>query len=174
MTPKQEEFVRQFLIDLNATQAAIRAGYSVKTANEQGARLLANVSVQRAISGAMDRRAKRTEITAERVLQEFAKIAFFDPRGLFNEDGSPKSVTELDDDAAASVAGLDVVELYDDGEKLGQVKKIKLADKLGALTQIGRHLGMFNDKLQVTQDLSALSVEELVALDRIQAKLKAP
>lgn len=68
MTPKQKQFVKEYLIDLNATQAATRAGYSAKTANEQGARLLANVSVAQAVQKGMDERAKRTEITADYVL----------------------------------------------------------------------------------------------------------
>lgn len=68
LTHKQQAFVDEYLIDLNATQAAIRAGYSKKTANEQGARLLANVSVGAAVQKAMDKRSKKTEITAEYVL----------------------------------------------------------------------------------------------------------
>lgn len=68
LTPKQKRFASEYLIDLNATQAAIRAGYSQKTANEQGARLLANASVQAAISEAMEKRERRTQITQDYVL----------------------------------------------------------------------------------------------------------
>jgi phage terminase small subunit len=68
LKPKQTEFVRQYLVDLNATQAAIRAGYSPKTANEQGARMLAKVSIQEAIADAMKARAERTELTADEVV----------------------------------------------------------------------------------------------------------
>lgn len=68
MTPKQERFVQEYLIDLNATQAATRAGYSARTANEQGARLLANVSVRSALEAAMKDRGARTQITADYVL----------------------------------------------------------------------------------------------------------
>jgi phage terminase small subunit len=75
MTPKQEAFVREYLVDLNATQAAIRAGYSAKTANEQGARLLANVSIASAVQAAMDARSERTEITADYVLAGIKEIA---------------------------------------------------------------------------------------------------
>lgn len=82
MSPKQDEFVRQYLVDLNATQAAIRAGYSPKTANEQGSRLLANVSVRSAIEAAKAERAKRTGITADEVLLGFAAIARADAREL--------------------------------------------------------------------------------------------
>ena len=74
LTEKQRRFVDEYLIDLNATQAAIRAGYSAKTANEQGARLLANVSIQQAISEKMAERSKRTGVNQDRVVQELAKI----------------------------------------------------------------------------------------------------
>lgn len=82
LTARQEAFVREYLIDLNATQAATRAGYSPKTANEQGARLLANVSVADAISRAKEARAERTEITADMVLQQWWKLATADPNGI--------------------------------------------------------------------------------------------
>lgn len=76
LTPKQNRFVAEYLIDLNATQAATRAGYSARTANEQGARLLANVSVKEALDEERKKRERRTEITADRVLQELADIGF--------------------------------------------------------------------------------------------------
>ncbi len=75
LTPKQEAFVREYLIDLNGTQAAIRAGYSAKTANEQAARLLANVSVADAVQAGMDARAERTGITADYVLSGIKEVA---------------------------------------------------------------------------------------------------
>lgn len=76
MTDRQRRFVEEYLIDLNATKAAIRAGYSKKTAQEQSSRLLSNVMVQDAISQAMKNRSIRTEITQDMVLEELAKIGF--------------------------------------------------------------------------------------------------
>ncbi len=153
MTPKQEAFVREYLIDLNATQAATRASYSARTANEQGARLLANVSVRSALTEAMQARAERTEITADRVLKELARIAFFDIRRLYNDDGSMKAPQDLDDEAAAVLAGVDVTEEFDGkGEKrklVGYTKKAKVFDKGAALTLAMRHLGMLKDRLEV-------------------------
>lgn len=154
LTPKQEQFVREYLIDLNATQAAIRAGYSKRTANEQGARLLVNASVAEAIREAMSKRAKRTEITADRVLREYARLGFFDPRKLFHDNGQPKEISELDDDTAAALAGLDLVEIYEgtgeDRKFVGYTKKYKIADKKGALDSIAKHLGMFVDRTEIT------------------------
>lgn len=150
LTPKQRRFVDEYLIDLNATQAAIRAGYSPKTANEQGARLLANVSIAKAIQEARDKQQERTEITQDRVLLEYARIAFFDPRKLFRSDGSPKPVEELDTDTAAALAGLEVREEFEGaGENrtfVGYTKKYKLANKLGALDSLAKHLGMLDGK----------------------------
>ncbi|MFR9710750.1 terminase small subunit [Paenibacillus sp. MB22_1] len=82
LTPKQQLFVKEYLIDLNATQAAIRAGYSKKTANEQGARLLAKASIQDALQEAMNKRAEKVEITAEQVLQRWIDIAYADPNEI--------------------------------------------------------------------------------------------
>lgn len=159
LTPKQERFIQEYLIDLNATQAAIRAGYSAHTANEQGARLLTNVSVRSAVDAAMLAREKRTEITQDRVLKELARIAFFDLRKLYREDGSLKAMHELDDEAAAVLAAVDVVETKGSAATGGEdglrhipeyVKKVKIPDKVGALGLAMRHLGMLKDKTEVT------------------------
>lgn len=150
LTPKQKRFVDEYLIDLNATQAAIRAGYSPKTANEQGARLLANVSIAQTLQKAMQDREQRTEITQDRVLQEYARLAFYDPRKLFQPDGTPKPIEALDDDTAAALAGLEVREEFEGaGENrtfVGYTKKYKLANKLGALDSLAKHLGMLDGK----------------------------
>jgi phage terminase small subunit len=82
LTPKQEAFVKEYLLDLNATQAAIRAGYSAKTAKEQGGRLLTKVPVMRALSKAQIKRAERVEITADMVLQQWWAIATADPNSV--------------------------------------------------------------------------------------------
>lgn len=153
LTPRQAQFVREYLIDLNGTQAAIRAGFSKKTSNEQAVRLLANVSVRSQIDIAMAERAKRTEITQDRVLQELSRIAFFDPRRMLNADGSPKPINELDDDTAAALAGMDITEEFEGtGEGrvfVGYTKKVKVSDKVSALGLAMRHLGMLKDKLEI-------------------------
>lgn len=149
LNDKQQRFVDEYLKDLNATQAAIRAGYSAKTAYAIAEKLLRKAEIQEAIQAAMKARSKRTEVTQDRVLQELARIAFFDPRKMFHGDGSPKSIHELDDDTAAAVSGLDVVNIGNSEVGIGQVLKYKVADKGAALTNAMRHLGMFNDKLDV-------------------------
>jgi phage terminase small subunit len=155
LTPKQTAFVAEYLVDLNATQAAIRAGYSEKTAGSQGERLLKKVEIQTAISGAQQARAERTEITQDRVLQEYAKLAFLDPRKFYDADGNLIDIPNLPADVAAAISGMDIaVEKAGTDENgspvFAQVRKIKLADKKGALDSVARHLGMFNDKISQT------------------------
>lgn len=147
LTKKQERFVEEYLVDLNATQAAIRAGYSPKTAEQMGYQLLQKTSVQKKLEQAMDQRSKRVEITQDRVLREYARLAFFDPRKLFDDEGNPRHVTELDDDTAAALVGLDVVKEVDpDTGDVTYTKKYKLVNKLGALDSLGKHLGLFDGK----------------------------
>ena len=82
MTDKQARFCEEYMIDLNATQAAIRAGYSPKTANEQAARLLANVSIQNRIAQLQAEQSRRTGVSADRVVRELAKVAFVDRKSV--------------------------------------------------------------------------------------------
>lgn len=173
LTAKQRRFVDEYLIDLNATQAATRAGYSARTANEQGARLLANVSVAAALSEAIKARSNRTGITADRVLQELGRIAFFDIRRLYTETGALKQPHELDDDAAAVLAGIDVVEMaggmkVDGREGVSHVpmytKKAKIPDKVAALNLAMRHLGMLTDKTELSGPDGAPLMPDFTAL----------
>ena len=140
LTPRQARFVEEYLIDLNGTQAAIRAGYSAKTAYSLAERLLRNVEVQRSVQEAKARRSARTEITADAVLTEIARIAFADPRAVM--EWGPNGVRlrpsgELTDAEAAIV------------ESIAETKegmKIKLASKLDALGKLGQHLGLFKER----------------------------
>jgi len=149
MTPKQAAFVQQYLVDRNATQAAIRAGYSAKTASSAGERLLRNVEISAAIERETSDIAGRLGITAERVLQERSRLAFFDVRKLFRDDGSPIPVNELDAETAAAVAGLEVAEIWEgsgeDRHFVGYVKKYKLAGKDPNLASLEKYFGL-NEK----------------------------
>lgn len=158
LTPKQKRFVAEYLIDLNASAAYKRAGYSGtgKTADVNASRMLANAKVAEEVKLAKKKREDRTGITQDRVLQELARLAFFDMRRLYAPDGTLKSPHDWDDDTAAALAGVEVVETQkvsvEDGTIIRTpefVKKAKVWDKGGALTLAMRHLGMLNDKLQV-------------------------
>lgn len=156
LNDRQRRFCDEYLKDLNATQAAIRAKYSSKTAGQIGERLLRNVEVAKYLKERMADREKRTEITQDMVLREYARIGFFDPRKLFDETGRPLPISQLDDDTAAVISGVDVATIGNAEQGAGEILKLKLADKKGALDSIARHLGMFNDKLDlgVTKELA--------------------
>lgn len=146
LTEKQQLFVSEYLIDLNATQAAIRAGYSAKTANEQASRLLANVSIQQAISEKMAERSKRTGINQDRVVLELAKIALVKMTDIVDSYGRIKSTASADD-----LACIESVKYKSSESDTGssEEREVKIASKLKALELLGKHLGMWNDKLDV-------------------------
>lgn len=151
---KQARFVEEYLIDLNATQAAIRAGYSPDSAHSTGWDILRKPEIQEAIQKAMNKRAERTGITQERVLKELARIAFanmgsfatWGPRGIKLRSKRHLSV----DDRAA------VAELSETTSQHGGSIKFKLHDKLGALEKLMRHLGMNKEKSGLDELLSCL------------------
>lgn len=150
LTARQKRFVQEYLIDLNATQAAIRAGYSAKTAEQQGYQLLQKTSVLKAIQEAMGKRSERTEITADRVLQELAKIGFSDMRTFTK--WSNRGVALIDSDQLTQDQAACVAEVSQTITEAGGSIKFKLHDKVAALEKIGRHLGMFEDSLRLKGD----------------------
>lgn len=161
LTDKQQRFVDEYLIDLNATQAAIRAGYSTKTADQQGSRMLANVKIKQAVAEKQAQRSKRTGVNQDRVVLELAKVAFakmtdiVDSNGRIKEDASP--------DDLACIESIKYKE--SDNEYGGSVEReVKIASKLKALELLGKHLGMWSDKFNVT-------VEKSEKLDDIIAQL---
>lgn len=187
LNERQERFCNEYLIDLNATQAAIRAGYSERTAAAQAARLLTNVNIQTYIQQRKQDRVERTEITQDKVLRELALIAFSntadyisvvekqatvnDESGvqipLFDEDGKPVMYRTVEPVLTA--------ELTEDQKRaLAIIKKgrdgfdVKPYDKVRALELLGKHLGMFTEKVemsgQVNNPFAGLSTEDLKAL----------
>jgi len=109
----------------------------------------------------MEKRSKRTEITQDRVLQEYAKLAFLDPRAFYDENGQLIDIHKLPADVAACLAGMDVAYEKDEDGKVTQVRKIKFADKKSALDSVARHLGMFNDKLSLDAKVSVSLAEKM-------------
>lgn len=151
LTAKQQQFVKEYLVDLNATKAAIRAGYSANRADAMGHENLRKPEIAQAVQLAMQDRSARTEVTADRVLAEYAKLAFLDPRRFYDDAGALKPVHLLDADVAAALVGVDVVDSFDkETQTTSTTKKIKFVDKKGALDSCARHLGMFIDKTELT------------------------
>lgn len=156
MTDAQKRFCDEYLIDLNATRA-YKVAYprckKEETANAASSRMLRNVKVQEYISKKQQEIEKRTEITQDMVIKELAKIAFLDIRKLYTENGQLKNISDIDSDTAGAISSLETLEEYegygDDREKIGDTQKVKLLDKTKALELLGRHLGIFNDKIDV-------------------------
>ena len=154
LTPKQQRFVEEYLIDLNATQAAIRAGYSEKTAKSVGHENLTKPDIAKAIQEAQNKLSERTEITQDMVLQELAKIGFsnmLDYVSITNGGDPVTDFSALTRDQAAAISEV-TIEAYTEGrgEDAEEVKRVKfkLSDKRAALVDMGRHLGMFKDKIE--------------------------
>lgn len=143
MTKKQKLFVDEYLIDLNATQAAIRAGYSVSSAKEIACENLTKPNIQEAIAKAMAERSKRTGISQDRVVQELAKLAFVNIADVVDlETGLVKETATAEDLACIQSIKIKPTEF-------GEEREIKFYDKKGSLESLGKHLGMYNDKLNV-------------------------
>lgn len=157
---KRGRFVEEYLIDLNATQAAIRAGYSARSAEVTGHRLLRDAKVAAAIAEAQTERSARTEITADRVLTELAKIGFSNMADYMRAgpDGDPYlDFSALTRDQSAALQEVTVEDFKDGrGEDARDVRRIKfkLADKRAALVDIGKHLGMFVDRVEHSGGIS--------------------
>lgn len=148
MTKKQKRFCEEYLIDLNATQAAIRAGYSPDTAKAIGCENLTKPDIRAHIDRAMAERSRRTGVNADRVVQELAKIAFVNATDVID----PKTATVKEDALPEDTAAIQSVKVKTFGED-GLEREIKMADKLRALEMLGRHLGMFKDKLELSGGL---------------------
>ncbi|MDU5475945.1 terminase small subunit [Pantoea sp.] len=148
LTDKQEMFCREYLIDLNATQAAIRAGYSEKTSNEQGARLLANVSVQNRISELKAQRNDRIDVDADYVLKRLFEIDQMDVLDILMTNGELKPIAQWPKVWRTTLSGMDVTEMA--GDAAGLLKKIKWPDKVKNLELLGKHVTVqaFKDNIK--------------------------
>ena len=186
LTAKQQRFCDEYLIDLNATQAAIRAGYSPKTAEQLAYQLLQKTSVQNHISELQKKREKRTEITQDSVLHELALIAFakvsdyarvVEKDAMVEVDGNMVPVLDVDGNQVKyrTVEPILTDELTEDQKKaIAVIKKgrdgfeIKPYSKIQALELLGKHLGMFTEKVEVKNTtpnaFEGLTTEELKKL----------
>lgn len=159
LTPKQEAFVREYLKDLNATQAAIRAGYSEDSAGTEGHRLLKNAEILEAIDAAKAKRAKRVELKADDVLRVLKQQLFVDIAQAYDADGNLLPVHKMPKALRKNIQSIESEEIYDDdGGSTGRTKKVKFWSKDKALELAMRHLSLLNDKvkLDASESLEAL------------------
>lgn len=152
LTPKQQRFVEEYLIDLNATQAYIRAGYTVKndeTASVMASRLLGNDKVQATIQEALKARQERTQIDSDYVLKRLVEIDQMDVLDIMDDDGNVKPLRDWPKIWRQYISNIETISM-DDGE--GWLKKIKWPDKVKNLELLGKHVsvGAFKDKIEHT------------------------
>lgn len=176
LTIKRAMFVQEFLVDLNGTQAAIRSGYAPASANVESCRLLADDRVVAAIQEAMDARAARIGISQDRVAIELAKLGFSNMLDYIDvpDDGDVAvNLTGMTREQAAALSEVTTEEVTTGGGANTQTTKrvkIKLADKRAALVDLGRHLGMFKERVELTgKDGGPVEVES--ARERIARRI---
>lgn len=146
LTNKQRLFVQEYLIDLNATQAAIRAGYSVESARDIGCENLTKPNIQTELAKAMAERSKRTGVNQDRVVLELAKLAFVKMTDIVDDEGKIKKTATEDD-----LSCIDSIKYKSSDSESGWSveREVKIGSKLKALELLGKHLGMWNDKIDV-------------------------
>lgn len=179
LTPKQAQFAREYLVDLNATQAATRAGFSKKTAYSAGQRLLKNVGVAALISAGQAKRAAKLEVKSDDVLRELQTFGHLDPALLFDENGAFLPLSKMPEHVRRAISSIEVEELFaDKGVNrilIGYLKKVKFWDKPKGLELLGKHISLFGEsadatvtnvfqvtknELTINLDYSRLSVDE--------------
>lgn len=150
MTPQQALFVQEYRKDLNATQAAIRAGYSKKTAGSQGERLLKNVEIAKAIQKATSQQLEKVELSAERVLEEMRRLGFSNVQDLFDANGDLIPIHKLTREQAACISSIEVImknATAGDG-KIDRVLKVKVWDKRATLEMLAKHFALLTEQVE--------------------------
>ncbi len=162
LEPRQHRFCQEYIIDLNATQAAIRAGYSEHTAGAIGHENLKKPEIEAEIQRLKDLRSIRTEITADKVLSETYLLASADIAEAFDETGALKPIREIPKRLRLAISSVEVDKLFEPGpdgrEHVGYTQKIKFWDKVKTLELLGKHLKLFSDRVElgVDQTLGAI------------------
>jgi phage terminase small subunit len=166
LTPKQQRFVDEYLIDLNATQAAIRAGYSERAASVSASRLLANAKVSEAIRSKKKSRSKRTQVDTDRVVRELSRIAFLDPGDVLDFSGDAprlKAPNQIPAHARRAISKIKVKRYFEgSGDDAREVEMVEFGfwDKNSALEKLGKHLGIFVDRHQIEEAVRVVITEE--------------
>ena len=159
LTPKQKLFCKYYLISLNATDAAIKAGYSKKTANRIGTENLSKPVIREYLESQMKSKEQELDISVDRILRELASIAFLDISEFYNDDGTLKNIKQIDETARRAIQSVTTREeqgaTIENGEIKPQffnVNNIKANDKLKALELLGKYHSIFKDKIEHSFD----------------------
>lgn len=152
LTAREQAFVQGYLKSLNATQAAIEAGYSENCADVTSCRMMKKKRIKDAIQAGMDKRSERVQVDADTILRELLHLSTVDVTQAFDDMGQLKPLSEIPEDVRRSISALEVNELFaGQGEEktaIGLAKKIKFYDKTKALELLGKHLKLFTDRVE--------------------------
>lgn len=174
LTPKQRRFVEEYLVDLNATQAAIRAGYSPRSAKQVGDALLSKPHVAAAVAALQAERTRRTQIDADYVLNRLVEIDQMDVLDILRDDMSLKPVREWPKVWRQYLSGFDLAEMFagngDERAAIGILKKIKWPDKVKNLELLGKHVGVQAFRERVEHSGAGGGPIEVAALTREEYK----
>lgn len=143
MNDRQKKFADEYLLCNSGTRAAIAAGYSAKTAKVKASQLLVDEEIEAYIIEKRQEVAKKHGVTLDRVIEEYSKIAFFDIRKVYGVDGALLPISQIDDDEAGAIASVKTLEVVQGDMVIGESKEIKVFDKIRALQDLGKHLGLF-------------------------------
>lgn len=164
LTDMQLLFCQEYIKDLNATQAAIRAGYEKHAAGQQACRMLKNVKIQEYVQQLANKRAERVQVDADTILKELLKMSTVDITKAFTDEGWLKPLSDIPDDVRRAISGLEINELFDgqgdDKHIIGVGKKIKFYDKTKSLELLGRHLKLFTDKTEHSGEIGIKVIME--------------
>ena len=183
ITTNKKRFAEEFVIDFNGKQAAIRAGYSKKTAEQQASRLLSNVKVQNYISILKKEIEERSKMKVDECIQRLTSMARFDIADFYDETGALKSIHDIPEETRQAITELSVFEEFagkgEDRTLIGFTKKVKLSDRRANLVELMKYLGAYEihnkQKQNDTQpkDYSKLSDDELIQLARLEQKINS-
>jgi phage terminase small subunit len=160
LTAQQQCFADEYLVDFDAAAAHIRAGYKARgrSGRNSAKALLATNAVRAYIQHRLARISDKLEVTSEHSLQELARIAFFDPRKMYEDDGTIKAVKDMDDDTRAAIASVEII---------GGTTRIRLASKIDALGKLALHFGLLTKKVESGVRITSISgiLEEIDGSD---------
>ena len=146
------------MIDRNGSEAAKRAGYAARSAGVTACRLLKDTKILAEINKRSAEQTTRLQITSDRIMQEYERLALLDPLDLFKPDGSLKDLADIPEDARRAIGGIDIRQLKDieipGGVIAASIHKIKLVDKKGALDSLAKILGMMKDRVEITGEIT--------------------
>lgn len=154
LSARQHGFVEEFLKDRNATQAAIRAGYSEVGASVQGVRLLANAKIASEIERRTNKLADKWEGMRDRIIQEHSYSAFLDPAKAYDADGKLLAIPDMPEEVRRAIAGMDISEIYSEGGAIGCVRKIKLNNKVSHLSELATLFGLKQENASLSVGLA--------------------